>query len=226
MGITVASLIERERVKAEMPEQQLIYGLGSRGILRKLEQAEAQSDKLLCDILLQRLGKSPDKLEYILSWQEYRKECIRSCFEDCVFKKNKRWAERVLKLYTEKVEMRSVHQMYIYRAQGMIAYWIDRDLEQAEECFLHAIETTMPFWQEKDWLKYRISGMELENVFAWLRVREERCSAQTVAPDTMRTLEKCRAYHRRIYHGCGRICTLFWKVCVGSGAGGSKGTGL
>lgn len=197
MGITIGELIGSERVQAGVSEAVLIEGIGSREMLRKLERNQTQSDKLLCDVLLQRLGKSPDKLEYILNWQEYRLECIRDCFEECVFKKNRKWAERILCLYEQKVPASNVHRMYIYRCQGMLAYWLDGDLEQAEQCFTQAIEATLPFWEKKNWYKYRISTIELENLLALSRIQLERAEDEARLSGIRECLEKCQEYALR-----------------------------
>ena len=194
MGIKIGELIWSEREKAEVSAELLSEGIGSRQMLRKLEQDQIQSDKLLCDILLQRLGKSPDKLECILNWQEYRLECIRDWFEECVFKKNKKWAERALWLYEQKVPKTRVHQMYRYRCRGMIAYWIDEDLEQAEQYFAQAVEVTFPFGRERSWRGHRISTIELENLLALSRVQLERAAKGTIPKEVKERLAKCAEY--------------------------------
>ena len=190
MGIKIGELIWSEREKAEVSAELLSEGIGSRQMLRKLEQDQIQSDKLLCDILLQRLGKSPDKLEYIMNWQEYRLECIRDWFEECVFKRNKKWAERALWLYEQKVPKTRVHQMYRYRCRGMIAYWIDEDLERAEQYFEQTVEVTFPFERARSWLGHRISTIELENLLALSRVQLERAATGTIPKEVKERLAK------------------------------------
>lgn len=188
-NITVGHLLSEERKRQQVSEQQLIEGLGTRAILNKLENNQVQCEKMLLDILLQRLGRSPDKLEYILTWGEYREECTRDWLEECVFKKNKKWAERALQFYMErKVRAEAVQQMYYCRGRAMIAYWIDEDKAAAETWLMKALNHTFPRWKEASWEKCRISTIELENVLALVRVRQECGQTGGIL------LNNCRAY--------------------------------
>lgn len=190
--ITIGQLIQSEREMQKLSASILIEGIGTRQSLHKLESDQMQSDKLMIDLLLQRLGRSPDKLEYILSWKDYRLECVRDWFEECVFKKKRKWAERALELYAEKVgSMGPVQQMYWYRGRAMIAYWIDEDLLEAEQWLEKALNATFPRWKDVEWENCRISTMELENVLALIRVRQEITNAEKADGEL---LERCKKY--------------------------------
>ena len=80
-------LIANERKKQKVSGEILTQGIGTKQGLHKIDIGQMQCDKLFGDIVLQRLGRSPDKLEYILSWNEYRLECIRTWLEECVYKR-------------------------------------------------------------------------------------------------------------------------------------------
>lgn len=171
--LTVGQLILRERKKLGVSAAALMRGIGTDQKLYDLESGQP-ADKQLVDILLQRLGKSPDKLEYILNWKEYRFECVRDWFEECVFRKNKKWAQRAFALYEQKASrLGAIGQMYLYRARAMTAYWIDRDLPEAERCLTMALDATFPRWRNSEWYGSRISTVELENVLALIRVRQD-----------------------------------------------------
>lgn len=156
--------------KAALSEGLCVYQL-----LQKIEEGRAECSLELFTILLQRLGKSPDKLEYILSWQEYRIQCIRDWFMVCVFKGSKKWAERALLLYEQKSEEAgSVPSMHLCRGRAMIAYWLDHDAAAAEEWLTEALDATFPQWSKPDWTGCRISVIELENALALVRVYWEQ----------------------------------------------------
>lgn len=61
-NITVGHLLSEERKRQQVSEQQLMEGLGTRAILNKLESNQVQCEKMLLDILLQRLGSAADVL--------------------------------------------------------------------------------------------------------------------------------------------------------------------
>lgn len=188
-GWIIGQLIADERKKQNLPGKILIEGIGAKQSLLEMEDDRLQSNKLLVDVLLQRLGRCPDKLEYILSWSEYRLECIRDWFEECVFKGKKKWAEKALYLYEKKMpKIGTVQRMYLYRGRAMIAYWIDGAVSEAEEWLVKALNATFPRWRQAVWKDCRISTMELENALALVRVWQE----QGKQDDAL--LERCGAY--------------------------------
>lgn len=190
-GWTIGQLIASERNLQSLQGKILIEGIGTKQSLQELEDDRLQGNKLLVDILLQRLGRSPDKLEYILSWSEYRLECIRDWFEECVFKGKKKWAQKALYLYEKKtLKIGAVQRMYLYRGRAMIAYWIDGAVSEAEEWLAEALNATFPRWRQPVWKNCRISTMEMENALALARVWQE----QGKQDDAL--LERCGAYIR------------------------------
>ena len=174
-GITTGKMLKNAREMLELSVTQLVEGVCSRRTLQKLEDDETECDLLLFIVLLQRLGKSPDKLEYILSRQEYRLERMRNWFLTCVFKGNQKWAERALDLYWKKAHgLGTVHRMYLCRGRAMISYWIEHDLEEAEGWLIQTLDSTFPRWKEDEWTNCRISTLELENILSLVRVQREQ----------------------------------------------------
>lgn len=189
---TIGQLILNERKIQKLHGEILMKGIGTKQSLYKFEIGQIQYDKLFGDILLQRLGRSPDKLEYILSWNEYRIECIRAWFEECVFKRKKKWAEKALYLYEQKIpRVGAVQRMYIHRGYAMIAYWIDKDAAKAEYWLTEALNDTFLQWRENVWKECRVSTMELENVLALVRIRQEEGKMEGAL------LARCGAYIQR-----------------------------
>lgn len=189
---TIGQLISNERKRQNLPGEILTQGIGTKQSLYKFEIGQMQYDKLFSDILLQRLGRSSDKLEYILSWNEYRIECIRAWFEECVFKGKKKWAERALSLYEKKIQrLGAVQRMYIHRGQAMIAYWLDKDTAKAEYWLTEALNDTFLQWRENVWEDCRVSTMELENALALVRVWQEEGKTESAL------LNRCGAYIRK-----------------------------
>lgn len=182
-------LIANERKKQKVSGEILTQGIGTKQGLHKIEIGQMQCDKLFGDIVLQRLGRSPDKLEYILSWNEYRLECIRTWFEECVYKGKRKWAETALLLYERKVpRLGAVQRMYLDRGHAMISYWIDKDPAQAECWLVKALDDTFLQWSEPVWDKCRVSTMELENMLALVRARQEQGKSEGAL------LERCGTY--------------------------------
>lgn len=204
--LTSGQIIQMERELLAMSEEILIEGLGTKQSLNKLENDQLHCDKLLFDVLMQRMGRSPDKLEYVLRWEEYRVECVWEWFAECVHRGKKKWAERALELYMNKVDsMGAAQTMFVCRGHAMIAYWLDGDMQAAEKWMIQALDATFPRWKEKEWANHRISSMELENMLALVQVRIEQRKQrraqevkETQESEAVRTdrelLERCRNY--------------------------------
>lgn len=173
--LTTGNLINKLRTEQRVSKAMLSDGLCAYQLLQKIEEDRAECSLELFTILLQRLGKSPDKLEYILSWREYRIQCIRDWFMVCIFKGNRKWAERALWLYEQKKdEIGSVQRMHLCRGHAMIAYWLEHDAAVAEGWLKEALDATFQQWDEPDWTGHRISVFELENALALVRMYREQ----------------------------------------------------
>ena len=83
----IGSLIKKEREEKKISREKLCNGICTQTMLFKIEDNQSDTDKLFVDILLQRLGKSPDKLEVIMSYGEYNKIRARKIIEELMLKK-------------------------------------------------------------------------------------------------------------------------------------------
>ena len=65
--VTIGSLIKQLRKeKMGISRKKLADGLCSAQMIYEIERDQYESDPLMIDVLLQRMGKSPDKLERVL----------------------------------------------------------------------------------------------------------------------------------------------------------------
>lgn len=189
--ITVGSIIERARKEQKAISQKtLIQGICSIQTLYAIETNQYKTDILLVDILLQRLGKSPDKLEIILSQEAYQLVRQRDLIEEAILRGRKALAAAALEAYPAQ---NNVNQMYQKRMQACLSYRIDNDHGQAAELMRHAIELTLPDFSYEKIEDYLISTVEMENLLALERVQCTRAAQSDLQPDT-RHLELCMQY--------------------------------
>ena len=156
-------MIGELRKEARISQSRLCKGLCSVQLLSKIELEERTPDMLLLEALMQRLGKSPEKLEIILSLEEYHYIEARDEIEDALRFGMLDEAEEKLSIYLQKYEREGTMQiMYGYRMQGAIA--IEKgQYEEAEEWLRKATTLSAP---ENNWLKLKtelLSTFELEN---------------------------------------------------------------
>ncbi len=169
--ITIGSLIEKIRVEEKkISRKKLAEGICSEQMLYDIEKDRQESDPLIIDILLQRLGKSPNKLERILPSKMYYMIRFRDLLEKAILKGKKKLSDDILKQYPNQT---SVDQMYRYRMQACLLHRINHDLEGAKHNLQSAISLTLPDFTYEKIDKFLISTIEIENLLALEQLRIE-----------------------------------------------------
>lgn len=173
--ISLGAMIEKIRKEQKISQKTLSQGLCSVQTLSKIEGDLCETDTLLLDILLQRLGKSPDKLELILPQIEYKRIRIRDFIETLIWKRKEKKAEALLNFYKTQFEKNNHAQMmFCYRTNARIAYYLKQDLPSAKQYLLDALETTMHGWREETLFQYQISTIEMENLLMLIQILLEQ----------------------------------------------------
>lgn len=160
-------------------------------MLNYIEQDICEPDKCLYDLLLLRLGKSPNRLELILSEDEYKSMRERDIIEELCWKREGEKAYEVLERYMKRVTKESkVQKMYEYRVKAYISGRINQDVISAERYLRQAVEMTLPGFGIDNMNKYLISVPEMENILA-----VGKCLMELGKIETARQLfDKCRKY--------------------------------
>lgn len=74
MGYHIGKLIKTVREQSNISQEELVKGLCGRGILSRIEAGEQEPDKWLADVLLERLGVSPNKFGCIFTKEEWEEQ--------------------------------------------------------------------------------------------------------------------------------------------------------
>lgn len=158
----VGKIIEMLRTSAGISQKKLCRGLCAEQMLSKIEYGERIPNKLLLDQLMQRLGKSPDKLDTILSLEEYQLFLKRQEIEESILGRDYQKAQMHLREYIAAVKRDSnLHNQYIYKIMAVLAEQEYQDTEAAAEYLKKAIEATMPGWSRESLGSYLISSEEV-----------------------------------------------------------------
>ena len=164
-------LLEQERYKKGITRNRLSRGICSQQLLIKAANSDTNIELFAFKILVERLGKSPESLEYILSKKEYDNVIKRDNIEDAILKHDLSSAEALLKEYIPNVKRAShVLQMYYYRTKTQITLYNEDDLESlhnAKEYILNAIHATLPKITENNFDDYLFSSYEAENIIIY-----------------------------------------------------------
>ena len=189
--ITIGSVIAHARINQnKIPRKDLIRGICTEQTLYALEENQYKTDTLMIDILLQRLGISPDKLEIVLSQEAYQLVRLRDLIEKAILRGRKELALSALAAHPAQ---NSVSQMYHKRMQACLSYRIDKDYELAASLLRQAVELTIPGFSYEVMEHYLISTIEMENLLALERVESES-DAHTDLSLHIEHLEQCMRY--------------------------------
>lgn len=163
----IGTMLGMLRAKKGYPRGKLCRGLCTSQMLIKIEKGTCEVDKFLLDMLLQRLGKSPDKLEMILSEDEYKRVRLIDEIEESIWKGEREKALSLLAEYEAGfVKETNVQKMFKLRTRAYISRRIDRDMKAAETYLLQAVQLTLPGINTENMMNYTIAGNEMENLLA------------------------------------------------------------
>lgn len=170
----IGKLLLEQREKQEITQKKLAQGLCSQKELSRIEMGEALPDCFLLDALMSRLGRGSDKLEYIVTKQEYdfwvRRAAIERALENGKLKK----AKRKLEAYEKRLMKKDVlHFQYL---DVMKAFLSERSLGKGKEYLFwleSAMDRTMPFWRKESIFSYPVSWLEAGIYLLWAKERKE-----------------------------------------------------
>lgn len=235
---TIGQLLQNMRNKMNFTRSELTEGLCSPSILEKIEEDSIEPNVLLVKLLLQRLGNSPSKLEYILSNQDYKWLDSYDQFLEFIFRKRGDWCNWLLPRLRKAQKKSPIQEMIYYRCHAMYQYYIKGDKNfAAQELAKALLQTSSGILAEKlpinEWLiqytsidknlytkKHRciLSVMELENLIALVRILNEQ--KKLSAEKAVETLLWCKNYidtyitdreeHAKIFCKCVWLLSKFY----------------
>lgn len=125
--------------------EKLAKGICSITSLSRFESCERIPDKLLLDALLQRLGKSSDKLEAIMTVADYKLFVHREKIEECIILGDYKTAKDLLGEYAKKHKAKEpVHMQYILKIKAILSELEAKDIEKSKRYIEEAIRVSMP----------------------------------------------------------------------------------
>ena len=162
----------------ELREQRKLYlddlalGICTPESLRNIELGKETVSKLFMEIMFQRLGKSTDKLELIVSEEVYEEEAQWEYFEECLERGKREEAENILeRAFINMPKDSNVHSMFYCRNKAYAEFRVGSNHIQAKEWMKKALDITMPGWKKRPLKEYRISTLEMENLLAYAKTQ-------------------------------------------------------
>ncbi len=140
----IGNLINYERTKKKISMQKLCDGVCSFSTLKRAESGERLPDYFILERIIERLGKSVNKLEFLQDQEAYEICYLRMVIEEYLEEEEYEEAERALIYYEEQTGLKSeLHQQYSLKIQAIIASQRDENHISARELFEKALKKTV-----------------------------------------------------------------------------------
>lgn len=148
MNGKIGEIIFRLREEAGLSQGQLCHGLCSVPQMARIEQNQVTMDYFLLDRFFGRLGKSTERLEYVLTAEAYEIYELQFLIQKSISYQRLEEAEKLLERYeAKKMANKPLHIQYIRQMRAQIA-WMQGKEPKEPEIVLghleHAIKQTIP----------------------------------------------------------------------------------
>lgn len=192
----VYNILTELRYKRGITQSKLCYGICSDSEYSRIESGQSLPDYFVLNSLFSRLGKSTDKLEFVLNRMEYEMYWTRFQIGSELGRGNFLKVEQLLIEYQEqKPAQRSLHQQYIKWIRAQILWKNNADKNQIVNILKEAIEETLPGVKDKELWEYALSVEEIQILLFKWQIQEQNGKCEK----TKKKIEKAIEYVERYY---------------------------
>ena len=177
----IGRMIGYERNKRKISMQMLSEGLCSVSALQRLESGERLPDFFVLERLIERLGKSINKMEFLYSETAYEIYYLREIIEKELAQKNYLEVEKALEYYQSRPEAgETLHRQYICKIRAAVEGQGKQNHEEALSLLGEAMQLTMPWLELTD--SFQVNNLdnlllgegELLLLLMWIQERMEQ----------------------------------------------------
>lgn len=145
MNCKIGEIIFRLREEAGLSQGQLCHGLCSVPQMARMEQDQVTMDYFLLDRFFGRLGKSTERLEYVLTAEAYEIYELQFLIQKSISYQRLEEAEHLLQVYEDKkIANKPLHIQYIWQMRAQIAWMQGKETGIVLDHLKHAMEQTIP----------------------------------------------------------------------------------
>ena len=172
---SIGELILRTREERGISQKELACGLCEQRKLSSIEMGNDLPDTFLLEAFMGRMGKSADKLEYVISEEEYKFYVLRDSIEEALGQEQYREVEQKLAEYEEYLMEEDVlHFQYLDMVRTFLVWTEEQKKQEAIAWLESAMDRTMPFWREEGIWSHAVSWLEAGLFLLWAdRTKEE-----------------------------------------------------
>ncbi len=180
--MNVGKMLLKLREKMGVSQTQLGQGLAEVVEISRLEGGDNEPDILLVEALFQRLGKSVDKLELVISGVEYRRTLLRSLILEGLQEEEYEVAESLIKEYERFQDGdKPLHRQFLQWMRTLHGYFTHGDKAACAKGLENALEITFPQWREERLVRGRVCMQEIRILLFLLALRLEMGETEEAA---------------------------------------------
>ena len=141
----LGNMVRFEREKHNLSAKKLADGICSAAAVQRLESGSRVPDFFTLERIIERLGRSVNKLEFLQDETAYelyyRREILEKYIEDGEYEQAEAAIEEYKALDAAK---EALHRQYLYKMQAVLAENRDKDYVRAKELLENALRETLP----------------------------------------------------------------------------------
>lgn len=161
----VGNMISYYREKNGLTQRQLCRGICTEATICRIEAGCREFDFLILEILLERLGKTADRLEFVLNDEDYALNELRSNILTEIREHRTEPAEKLLEKYEDSMPERDrLHQQFVLFASGLLLEETEEE-EAAVKNFEEAMALTDAEQEKKSFEIILYSSVEVELIY-------------------------------------------------------------
>jgi len=154
--------IQYYREKYGISQSTLCKGLCSVATLSRIETGERTVDGLLLETLLERMGKTPNKFELVLTEVDYVSFQMRAEIENLIEKIDLPAVAKLLLSYEKTTSSKgNLHKQFITRMEAKLNELQEGSIEKTVELLTQAISYTVPGFESNEIKDCYLSNTEL-----------------------------------------------------------------
>lgn len=170
----IGSMIAYERSKQGISSQRLSEGVCSVSALQRLERGVRLPDFFVLERLIERLGKSVNKMEFLYDEGAYDIYYLREIIEKSVEQREYEEAEGALAYYESRPEAgEPLHRQYLCKMRAVMAAEREENHTEAIRLLKEALEQTVPGFSWSCLEDYCMGEGEILLLLLWLQENQE-----------------------------------------------------
>lgn len=147
----IGKVIFALRCEKKISQKKLARGIISVAELSRIENGSKEANGIVLEALLQRLGKSMDRLEYMASSEEYHEICLQEMICQALVCEKYQLVETLLTEYENCVEKENaLCQQFVTQIRAITWYLEKKDIQQCRFQLNQALEITYAGWQNEE----------------------------------------------------------------------------